>query len=395
MAEKLLRVGSNKFGVSTSLKSDPNDFVYVNADSRNIERVIGGISAGAEGEKVSPIFGLGLKYLETTPNISNTFPSVSAAGGYVAVAKGGIVSLYTSSMQLLAKSTKLSSGSIVEVLVGKDGVYVVTSTGTGSANSISLRSFNNLDTVIASATGIGAFDGVADSRSCQNINIASNGDVLVVSKDKATMFTSVLAVKWTIEFNNSDKKLDGTPVSNMVGNVRSCLILANGNSLVSTSTGKILINATGTIILGVKDTISTALGGAFQWNNTVYQMGSGSGIWKINLTDLTASLVLGYTSGTNKNSVIFCRLSDDGFLYASRSGSQGVMATISKYDLNSLRFVWELSSKFIDSKNISSNNVANYCALAVDDMGYLYAVNEAYTMMLTENLVLKGYEVNL
>lgn len=89
MVDKLLKVGSNKFGVATSLKSDPNDFVYVSADSRNIERVIGGISAGEDGEKVSPIFGLGLKYLENTPNISNTFPYVSALGGYVAVAKGG------------------------------------------------------------------------------------------------------------------------------------------------------------------------------------------------------------------------------------------------------------------------------------------------------------------
>lgn len=393
MADKLLKVGSNRFGIATSLKSDPNDFVYVSSDSRNIERVIGGISAGQEGEKVSPIFGLGLKHLEMTPGISSTFPTVHAAGGYVAVGKGGVVSLYTSNMQMLTKSKKLSAGSIIEVLVGASGVYVLTSVGSGG--DISLRPFGNLDTVIASQTNVGSFDGVVERRSGQNLSLSSNGDILLVSKTKAIMFTSSLSVKWTVEFNNSDGKLTGTPITNMVGAVRSCLILSNGNSLVSTTNGKILISPTGTVIVGVTDTDSTAFSNALQWNNTVYQTGSTSGIWKVNLADLTTSLVLSYSVGANQNGVRFAKLSDDGFLYVSKSGSQGVMSTISKYDLNSLRFVWELTSKFINSQNLPSSTTSNYCALAVDDMGYIYAANEAYTMMVTENLVLKGYEVNV
>lgn len=396
MAEKLLKVGTNKFGVATSLKSDPNDFVYVSSDSRNIERVIGGISAGQEGEKVIPIFGLGLKHLETTPNISNTFPSVSATGGYVAVAKGGVVYLYNSNMQLLRKSKKMSEGSIVEVVVGDNGVYVITSLGDSTKNSISLYPFNNLDIPTARVSSdLGSYDRLTDVRSGQNLSLGANGDVLVVSTQRATLFSRDLSLKWAVAFNNSDRKLSNTPISNMVGGVRACLLLADGTALISTILGKIHVNTDGDVIRGVVDDNNTALASAYQWNNKVYQVGSGSGVWEVDLKTLTSKLILGYMVGGSTNGVRFAKLSDDGFLYVSRSGGIGLMATISKYDLNSLRFVWELSSKFIDSKNAPSIGAANYCALAVDNMGYIYAVNEAYTMMVTENLVLKGYEVNL
>lgn len=300
-------------------------------------------------------------------------------------------------MQLLAKSKKLTEGSILEVLVGRNGVYVVTSFGTNDIanNSIALYSFKNLDIAIAKVVDIGEFDTVPDPRSGQNLSLAPNGDVLITSRTKATMFTSTLTFKWAVKFDNSDGKLANTPITNMVEKVRSSLVLANGKSLVSTAGGKILIDSKGVVILGVKDTSETALAYAFEWGGTLYQLGSTTGVWKVNLTDLSTSIVFRYTFGDNQNGVRFSKISADGFLYVSQSGDAGTQTTIAKYDLNTLKFVWSLSSKFIDSKNLPSVSNSNYCALAVDDMGYIYAANEAYTMMVTENLVLKGYEVNI